>query len=83
MNPVRVGPATYVGYFLSALAAGGTVLAAAEHELAGPGKWLAIISAGTAIFTNLGRQWQAGAVQGAPETARTPDGSSPAAPPGI
>lgn len=83
MNPVRVGPATYVGYLLSALAAGGTVLAAVERELAGPGKWLAMISAGTAIFTNLGRQWQAGKAQGAPETAATPDGAAPAPPPGI
>lgn len=56
---VPVGPATIVGYFLSAFAAGGTVLATAEGELAGPGKWLAIISAVTAISTNLGRQLQA------------------------
>jgi hypothetical protein len=56
---VPVGPATIVGYFFSALAAGGTVIAAAEHELAGPGKWLAILSAITAVTTNLGRQLQA------------------------
>jgi hypothetical protein len=60
VKQVPVGPATIVGYVLSALAAGGTVLAAAEHELSGPGKWLAIISAVTAVSTNLGRQLQAG-----------------------
>lgn len=68
MKSVTVGPATIAGYLLSALAAGGTVLAAAEHELAGPGKWLAIISAATTISTNLGRQLQAGK---APETEVT------------
>jgi hypothetical protein len=56
---VKVGPATIVGYLLSALSAGGAVIAAAEHELAGPGKWLAIISAVSAVATNLGRQLQA------------------------
>lgn len=63
MTPVPVGPATIVGYVLSALAAGGTVLAAAEHELSGPGKWLAILSTITAVTTNLGRQLQAKAAQ--------------------
>jgi hypothetical protein len=56
---VSVGPATIVGYLLSALSAGGVVIAAAEHELSGSGKWLAIISAATAVSTNLGRQLQA------------------------
>jgi hypothetical protein len=60
MTSVPVGPATIVGYILAALAAGGTVIAAAEHELSGPGKWMAIISAVTAVATNLGRQLQAG-----------------------
>jgi hypothetical protein len=84
MNIVRVGPATIVGYLLSAIAAGGAVLATAEHELAGPGKWLAIISAVSAIATNLGRQLQARPVA-APalaESARTPDGAVQA-PPGL
>jgi hypothetical protein len=67
---VSIGPATIVGYLLSSLAAGGTVIAAAEHELAGPGKWLAIISAITAVTTNLGRQLQA------VKTPETPEGVS-------
>jgi hypothetical protein len=56
---VSVGPATIVGYLLSALSAGGAIIAAAEHELAGTGKWLVIVSAITAVTTNLGRQLQA------------------------
>lgn len=84
MNVVRVGPATIVGYLLSALAAGGAVIAATEHELSGSGKWLAIISAVTAIATNLGRQLQATSSSPAPpESSRIPDGATPAAPPGI
>ena len=59
MKQVPVGLATIVGYLLSALSAGGAVIATAEHELSGPGKWLAIISAITAVTTNLGRQLQA------------------------
>ncbi|HEX3391944.1 MAG TPA: hypothetical protein VHS55_05235 [Solirubrobacteraceae bacterium] len=86
MNVVRVGPATIVGYLLSAIAGGGAAIAAAEHELSGPGKWLAIISAVSAIATNLGRQLQAArptAAPTSPDTSRIPDGYSPAAPPGI
>jgi hypothetical protein len=85
MNAVRVGPATIVGYLLSAIAAGGAVVATAEHELSGPGKWLAIISAVSAIATNLGRQLQATPAREpvAPESARIPDGAIEAPPPGI
>jgi hypothetical protein len=56
---VTVGPATIVGYVLSAVAAAGAALAAVEGSLAGPGKWLAILSVITAVATNLGRQLQA------------------------
>jgi hypothetical protein len=74
---VPVGPATIVGYLLTALAGGGAVLAAAEHELAGPGKWLAILSAITAVTTNLGRQLQARApvevLTERPQSALTPE----------
>lgn len=85
MNVVRVGPATIVGYLLSAIAGGGVAIAAAEHELSGPGKWLAIISAVSAIATNLGRQLQArpATSPAPPESSRIPDGATPAAPPGI
>jgi hypothetical protein len=80
MNTVRIGPATIVGYLLSALAAGGAVIAAAEHELSGSGKWLVITSAVTAIATNLGRQLQAmPASSGIPAPPAAPDAASLAA----
>lgn len=56
---VPFGPASVVGYILTALGALGTALAAAEGELSGHGKWLAILTAVTGVATNLGRQLQA------------------------
>jgi hypothetical protein len=56
---VSIGPATIVGYFLSALGAAGTALAAVEGNLAGPGKWLAILTVITAVATNFNRSFQA------------------------
>lgn len=56
---VPVGPASIVGYILTALGAIGAGIAAAEHEMAGPGKWLAILAVVAGVMTNLGRQLQA------------------------
>lgn len=82
---VSVGPATVVGYAFSALAAGAAGLAASEGELSGPGKWLAILSAITAVTTNFGRQMQAKAAIAAPApevlTARPESGVAPEDPP--
>lgn len=85
---VSVGPATIVGYGFSALAAGASALAASEGELSGPGKWLAILSAITAVTTNFGRQMQAKAAIApapAPEvlTDRPETGVAPEDPPPV
>jgi hypothetical protein len=59
LNKVSVGPATYIGYGLTAIGLVATGIAAVEKELAGSGKWLAILTIVAGVLTNLGRQMQA------------------------
>lgn len=75
---VPVGPATVVGYILTALASAASAVAASENELAGPGKWLAILAIISGLTTNVGRQVQATklpveVLTTKPESAVTPD----------
>lgn len=56
---VPVGPASIVGYILTALGTAGSALAAAEGNLH-TAKWLAILGVISGVVTNLGRQLQAG-----------------------
>jgi hypothetical protein len=58
MTKVPIGPATIVGYVLTALGAAGAGLASIEGTT-GTAKWLAILSVIAGVATNLGRQLQA------------------------
>lgn len=57
---VRVGPATIVGYLLTAIGAAATAWAAASHNPAISAEVLSIVTVAAGVFTNLGRQFQAG-----------------------
>lgn len=87
MPRVPIGPATVTGYLTAAgagIAAALVALTGTEAQLAGPGKWLALLAAGVLAATNAGRQHQAAAAArseapppGArPQSATTPDGAA-------
>jgi hypothetical protein len=78
MTPkVSVGWATIVGYVTGAgaiLTAAGTAISGSEAQLAGPGKWAAILGVLAVVATNAGRQVQAQALikaQAAPSVLPT------------
>lgn len=56
---VSVGPATIVGYLLSALGTAGTALSLNSGDPT-QAKWMAILAIVSGVATNLGRQLQAG-----------------------
>ena len=81
---VKVGISSIVGYVLTGVGIVATAVVAAEHEWQ-QGKWVAILTAITAISTNLGRMLQAATASPPvevltekPETAVKADSTPPA-----
>lgn len=74
---VDIGPASVLGWLAAAggiITSAVTAITASQHDLAGPGKWAAILGVASLIFTNLGRQFQAAHLPQAAQIADTAAG---------